>query len=90
MSLPIDGLGRPSDLASVDEKLNWLMAMMDKVVLSSQAGIETIADGYRVYNPPALPRQIINPTLDTAQDVAETVATLLSDLHQRGVSGGPG
>jgi len=90
MSLPIDGLGRPGDFASIDEKVNWLMATMDKIVRASQGGIETISDDYQVLNAPAVPRRSINPLTDTTQEVAETLATLLSDLHQRGVSGGPG
>lgn len=90
MSLPIANLGRPLDFAGYDEKINWLMAMMDKIVLSSQSGIETIADDFQVINPPATPRRVIDPSSDTTQQVAETLATLLADLHQRGVSGGPG
>jgi hypothetical protein len=90
MSMPIASLGKPGPMASADEKINWLMNMMDQLTSASQGSIDTIADSYNVADDGGVPTRVLVPSTATVTDVANVLATLLRDLHKRGVNGGPG
>jgi len=90
MSLPIPQLGYPGDFASISEKVDWCVMMIKRMAEASQNPIETISDSYKVINPPFVPRRQLDALGATTQEVAEVLATVLTDMHQRGVTGGPG
>ena len=88
MSQPIAILGKPDIMAPLETKVEWLMAVVEKLAAASQDGMDTIADAYEVANPPASPVRTFDPSSATTADVANVLATLLADYTQRGVSGG--
>lgn len=88
MSQPVALIAKPGPFSSLEEKVNWLMIMVDKLAAASQDGLDTIADSYEITNPPASPSRAFDPTTATTSDVANVLATLLADYRQRGVSGG--
>ena len=88
MSTPVAFIGKPGPNASIDQRLSWIETILERLSAASQDGTDTIADSFEITNPPAVPVRTLDPSTATARDVANVVSTFLSDLRQRGVSGG--
>ncbi len=77
---------QPGAGASADAKIDWLMKVVQSLALASRQEGSTLADPYTI-TPPAPPVRTLDATASpTAQDVANVLATFLSDMQKRGLN----
>ena len=85
---PLTMIGAPPQGASVEQRVNWCMAVIAKIVTASQADTDKIADAYAVTHLPATPVRALNVSTAAAADVAQVLGQYLADMQKRGLSGG--
>lgn len=80
---PIESVGaRPGPTASVADKVNWCMDMIDKIVQASRDESSTLAQPFEITNNTAT--RALDPTTATTNDVAKVLATLITDMKRGG------
>lgn len=81
---PIQTIAKPGPNAPLERKVDWLMNVIDRIEAASQEDTGAIADPYSVTN--TTPLRTINAQTATLAQVAEVVATFLSDMKKRGMN----
>jgi Holliday junction resolvasome RuvABC endonuclease subunit len=81
---PIQLFNKPPSNAPLERKVEWIMDMLDRIVKASQEDTATIADSFEITN--ATPNRTLDSGTATLAQVAQVVATFLSDMKKRGMN----
>ena len=79
---PFQPFNQPSPNAPIDVKVNWCIDAINRIADASQEDSGTYADPYTVTN--TTPLRTLNAQTATLAQVAEVLATWLSDTKKRG------
>lgn len=83
---PVSFMSPPPFDADTETKINWLMEAMTEIERASYEDPSEIADAMTIENHTAT--RSLDPTACTLNEVANVVATLISDTRNRGVNRG--